>query len=80
MSTVPRAPLINLRIRPVELVILAAYLADRSRKERSSCLRGFLAYVSHLVIEDALCRMYSKVRAAHEKEQAEAFLEDLYRG
>jgi hypothetical protein len=80
MPIIPKAPLIPLRIQPLELVILSVYLADRSRKETSRHLQGFVAYVAELVIEDALKRMFPKVRLEHEREQGEAFLQTLYRG
>ena len=80
MPIIPKAPLITLRIRPVELVILSVYLADRSRKEKSSYLRKFLTYVTQLVIEEALSKAFSKTRLEHEREQGEAYLEDFYQG
>ena len=69
-----------LKIRPAELVILSVYLADRSRKEKSSYLRKFLAYVTRIVIEEALSKAFSKTRLEHEREQGEAYLEDFCRG
>ena len=80
MPIIPEAPLIPLRIRPVELVILSVYLADRSRKEGSSYLRKFLGYITQIVIEEALNRTFPKIKLEHEREQGEAFLKDFYRG
>jgi hypothetical protein len=80
MSIIPKEPKFPLKIRPAELVLLSVYLADRSRKEKSSYLRKFLTYVTRIVIEEALSKAFSKTRLEHEREQGEAYLKDFYRG
>ena len=60
--------------------MLSVYLADRSQKERSNILRNFLAYIAQEVIEEALGKMYSKVRLEHDREQGEAHLDAFYSG
>jgi hypothetical protein len=66
-------------LKPWQLIFLSVYLDDRARKEHSAVLRAFLHTISYILI-NALLSNHPVIRIEHGREQAEAFLEDVYRG
>jgi hypothetical protein len=70
------APNFQMRIRPSEIALLCRYLEAASVKESSSYLQGFLDYLSHGVLGDALEKNFGRLLREHALEQAEAILRD----
>jgi hypothetical protein len=72
------APIFQLRIRPYEIALLWRYLEEASVKESSGYLQGFLSYLNHCVLWDAMEKNFGRLLREHAMEQAEAVLAEIH--
>jgi hypothetical protein len=72
------APEAKIRLRPLEMDALYAYLMERSTQEGGE-MGGFLHYIAQCGIAPYLVRD-SSVRHAHVMEQGEAMIDELREG